>query len=154
MVLAEALLRKAVLKQELEAIEQRMSESARIPYDEEPVDDCLVLLGSYREKEDNLLEMSLRILATNSSTTFNEDSGETISQAIIRRDSLKRVVSMYKKLLAAAVGGDRRLFSSRDVKYKRVVDTDMVRSKMDDAAMQYRALDTKLQQLNWNTELM
>jgi len=34
MLLAEALLRKAVLKKELEALEQRMGESARVPHDE------------------------------------------------------------------------------------------------------------------------
>jgi len=153
MLLAEALLRKAVLKKEIEALEQRMGESARVPHDEEPVDDYLVLLGSYREKECELLDMSLRILATNISTVLRE--GETISQAIIRRDSLKRAVSMYNKLLSAATGsGSRGLFSSRDVKYKRVVDMEKVRADMDNAAMQYRELDVKLQQLNWNTELL
>ena len=152
MLLAEALLKKAVLKKELEALEQRMGDSARIPHDEEPVDDYLVLLGSYREKEGELLDMSLRILATNISTAFRE--GETISQAIIRRDSLKRVVSMYNKLLNAASGGERRLFSSRDIKYKRLVDMDKVRVNKDNVAMQYRDLDVKLQQLNWNTELL
>jgi uncharacterized protein YydD (DUF2326 family) len=59
MFLAEALLRKATLKKELEALEQRMGESARIPHDEEPVDDYLMLLDSYREKEGELTEMSL-----------------------------------------------------------------------------------------------
>ena len=153
MLLAEALLRKAILKKELEALEQRMVESARVPHDEEPADDYLVLLCSYRKKEGELLEMSLRILATNISTAFR--AGETISQAIIRRDSLKRVVSMYNKLLSAASGsGNRGLFSSRDVKYKRVVDMEKVRADMDNAAMQYRDLDVKLQQLNWNTELL
>jgi len=151
MFLAEALLRKAVLKKELEALEQRMGESARVPHDEEPVDDYLVLLSSYREKEGELLDMSLRILATNSSTAFRE--GETISQAIIRRDSLKRVVNMHSKLLGAAIGGGRGLFTNRDIKYRRVVDMDKVRADMDNAAMQYRSLDVKLQQLNWNTEL-
>ena len=152
MLLAEALLRKAVLKKELEALEQRMSESARIPHDEEPVDDYLILLGIYNEKEYELREMSLKILSTNSKTVFTE--GETISQAIIRRDSLKRVVSMYNKLLSAATGGGRGLFSSRDIKYKRIVNMDKVRSDMNIAAMQYRDLDVKLQQLNWNTELL
>ena len=152
MFLAEALLRKAGLKKELEALEQRMGESARVPHDEEPADDYLVLLSSYREKEGELLEVSLRILTTNSSTAFRED--ETISQAIIRRDSLKRLVNMYNKLLVAATGGGRGMFSSRDVKYKRVVDMDMVRTDMNNAAMEYRDLDVKLQQLNWNTELL
>ena len=153
MLLAEALLRKAVLKKEIEALEQRMCESARVPQDEEPVDDYLVLLGSFREKIAELDDMSLRILTTNSSTAFKE--GETISQAIIRRDSLKRVVSMYNKLLSAASGsGGRGFYSSRDVKYKRVVDMDKARADMDNAAMQYRDLDVKLQQLNWNTELL
>jgi len=152
MLLAEALLRKAVLKKELEALEQRMSESARVPHDEEPVDDYLILLDNYNEKEYELREMSLKILSTNNKTVFTE--GETISQAIIRRDSLKRVVSMYNKLLSAATGGGRGLFSSRDIKYKRIVNMDKVRADMNIKAMQYRDLDVKLQQLNWNTELL
>ena len=153
MFLAEALLRKAALKKELDALEQRMSESARIPHDEEPADDYLVLLADYNDKEGELLEINRRILATNNNTEIRQE--ETISQAIIRRDSLKRVVSMYNKLLNAATGsGSRGLFSSRDVKYKRVVDMDKVRSEMNKAAMQYRDLDIKLQQLNWNTELL
>ena len=152
MLLAEALLRKSVLKKELEALEQRMSESARVPHDEEPVDDYLLLLESYRKKEGELLEMNLRILETNFNTSFEE--GETISQAIIRRDSLRRLVSMYNKLLSAATGGDRRLFSSRDVKYRRIVDMDKARVNKDNTAMKYRELDVKLQQLNWNTELL
>ena len=152
MFLAEALIRKAVLKKELDALEQRMCESARIPHDEEPVDDYLILLDSYHEKEGELLDISLRIQATNNSAAFKE--GETISQAIVRRDSLKRTVSMNNKLLGAATSGGRGLFSNRDVKYKRVVDMSMVRTSMDNAAKQYRDLDVKLQQLNWNTELL
>ncbi|MCL2059611.1 MAG: DIP1984 family protein [Oscillospiraceae bacterium] len=153
MLLAEALFKKAVLKKELETLEQRMGESARVPHDEEPIDDYLVLLGSYLEKEGELLDMNLRIQTTNISTAFRE--GETISQAINRRDSLKRIVSMYNKLLSAATGGGSRgIFSSRDVKYKRVVDMDKTRADMSNAAMQYRELDVKLQQLNWNTELL
>ena len=152
MFLAEALLRKAALKKELDALEQRMCESARIPHDEEPVDDYLILLDNYRQKEGELLDISIRILATNNSTTFKE--GETVSQAIVRRDSLKRTVSMYSKLIGATTGGGRGLFSSRDIKYKRVVDMDMVRANMDNVAMQYRDLDVKLQQLNWNTDLL
>jgi len=152
MLLAESLLRKAVLKKELEALEQRMSESARIPQDEEPADDYLVLLREYSEKENELREMNLRILATNNNAVFRE--GETISQAIIRRDSLKRVVSMYNKLLSAAIGSGRGMFASRDIKYRRIVNMDKVRSEMDKTAIQYRDLDIKLQQLNWNTELL
>ncbi|MCL2045344.1 MAG: DIP1984 family protein [Oscillospiraceae bacterium] len=152
MLLAEALLKKAVLKKELDALEQRMSESARIPHDEEPVDDYTLLLIIYREKESELFDMNLRILATNNITEIRE--GETISQAIIKRDGLKRVVSMYSKLLNAAIGSNRGYYGSRDVKYIRVIDMDKVRSDMDSAAQQYRELDVKLQQLNWNTELI
>ena len=61
---------------------------------------------------------------------------------------------MNNKLLGAATSGGRGLFSSRDIKYKRVVDINMVRTNMDNAAKQYRDLDVKLQQLNWNTELL
>lgn len=152
LLLAEALLRKATLKKELDALEQRMGESARVPHDEEPVDDYIALLDIYHKKESELMELSLRILSTNNSAAFKD--GETIAQAIIRRDSLKRTVSMYSKLLSAATGGSRGLFSSRDVKYKRVVDMDKARANMDSAAMQYRDLDVKLQQMNWNTELL
>ena len=45
-------------------------------------------------------------------------------------------------------------YSRSEIKFVATVPVPKLRERADDLARQYRELDTRIQQLNWNTELI
>ena len=56
--------------------------------------------------------------------------------------------------VADAAGARQDRFSRSEVKFVATVDVAAVRALADAAAKRYRELDTRLQQLNWTTDLI
>ena len=91
-----------------------------------------------------------RINHTNAQTPFE---GATLTDAIARRDATLRAKRLYQQVAeAGTVRGSR--YSRSEVRFVPTVDVKALRTMADDAAKTYRELDTKIQQLNWSTELI
>ena len=92
-----------------------------------------------------------RINHTNASTPFEGDA--TLTDAIARRDAFLRARRFYSAVAdAASARADR--YSASEVRYVSTVDVGQLHAMADKAAKEYRELDTKIQQLNWSTELL
>ena len=90
-----------------------------------------------------------RINHTNAQTAFE---GATLTDAIARRDALLRSRRLYAAIAdAGTMTGSR--YSRSEVRFVPAVDVKALREMADSAAKAYRELDTKIQQLNWTTEL-
>ena len=91
-----------------------------------------------------------RINHTNSVTPFEGDA--TLTDAIARRDALVRAGRFYSAVADSATARMDR-YSRSEVRYVPTVDAAALRKMADAASKEYRQLDTKIQQLNWSTEL-
>jgi len=151
MKLAEALAERSECQNRIEELKKRMVRSARVQEGDTPAEDGNELLAESDRVFARLLELVSAINRTNSRTQY--DAGRTISDAIAERD----VVAKRRDFLAgiadaASTRQDR--YSKSEVRFVATVSVAKLQAEVDRLAKQYRELDTRLQELNWNTELI
>ena len=79
--------------------------------------------------------------------------GETISSLIAQKDVLPLEISVQRGLTEAAALNYRRM-SACEVKIYPTVNVRELQKEIDRLSGQLRALDTKIQAANWNTDLL
>ena len=151
MKLAEALAERSDCQNRIEEIKKRLVRSARVQEGEQPAEDTTELLAETERIFARMLEVISAINRTNSKTAF--DSGRTISDAIAERDVVgKRRDFLAGIAEAASTRQDR--YSKSEVRFVATVSVGKLQTEVDQLAKRYRELDTRLQELNWKTELI
>lgn len=151
MKLAEALAERSDCQNRLEEMKKRLIRSARVQEGDQPAEDTTELLAESERVFARLLELVSAINRTNSKTTF--DNNRTISDAIAERD----VVAKRRAFLtgiAEAAGTRQDRYSRSEVRFVATVSVGRIQAEVDQLAKRYRELDTRMQELNWNTELI
>jgi len=150
MKLAEALIERADLQRKIAQMEYRMRKNARVQEGDEPAEAVKKLMPEYESLMDDLERQIVKINITNSKTSFED---VTLAEAITKRDCQKSKIRAYQELReAATIEQDR--YSNKEIKFIRCVDIVKLQEKIDGLSKGYRELDTKMQGLNWTTELM
>ena len=151
MKLAEALILRADYKKRTAQLRQRISANAKVQEGEEPAENPQVLLKEFEQVADGTFDLIKRINKTNIITSFDE--GRTLTDALAERDILAARRKMYEDLVNAASASQDR-YSRSEIKFQSTVNVKDIQKQVDDLAKAYRELDTKIQALNWNTELV
>jgi hypothetical protein len=151
MKLAEALAERSDCQNRIEEIKKRLIRSARVQEGDQPAEDTTDLLAETERTFARLLELVSAVNRTNSKTAF--DNERSISDAIAERD----VVGKRRDFLAgiadaASTRQDR--YSKSEVRFVATVSVGKLQTEVDQLAKRYRELDTRLQELNWKTELI
>ena len=156
MKLAEALVLRADAQKRLEQLVARATATARYQEGEPPVEDPGELLAQARTTVDEIEILVRRINRTNCATLL--PSGQTITDAIARRDALKSRRRLESAIADAATGRDSGFGFARGLRSELRYVTDLpvaaLREEADRTALELRNLDTEIQQANWNTELI
>jgi hypothetical protein len=151
MKLAEALIQRADAQKRIEQLKARIIRNARVQEGEEPAENPARLLEELEQLAANLGALIKRINRTNAQTAIAE--GKTLSDALAERDILVVRRAAYQDLAqAASVTQDRYLRS--ELKFKSTVPVAETQARADDLARLHRELDAKIQETNWNTELV
>ncbi|HEY2861572.1 MAG TPA: DIP1984 family protein [Terracidiphilus sp.] len=151
MKLAEALAERSDCQKRIEELKKRMVRSARVQEGEQPAEDMAELLTESERLFARLLELISAINRTNAVTKF--DPSRTISDAIAERDvTAKRRDFLAGVADAASTRQDR--YSKSEVRFVATISVAKLQAEIDRFAKQYRGLDTRLQELNWSTELI
>jgi hypothetical protein len=150
MKLAEALAERSDCQIRLEDIKKRLARSARVQEGEQPAEDSAELLKESERLFARLLELICAINRTNARTAF--EGSQTISDAIAERD----IAGKRRDFLAgiadtASTRQDR--YSKSEVKFVATVSIAQLQKEADSLSKRFRELDTRLQELNWQTEL-
>ncbi|GAB3073989.1 DIP1984 family protein [Corynebacterium aquatimens] len=151
MLLAEALAQRAEAQDRLNQVTERLHRVARIQEGDQPDEDPTKLLTEADALMQQIEDLVRHINATNSATPFDET--HSLTSALALRDSLLRKRRFYTGL-ADAAGARQDRYSRAEIRYVSTLDVAALRSRADDFAKQFRAIDTRIQQLNWNTELL
>ena len=156
MKLAEALSLRSDAQKRLAQLRSRAEASARYQEGEEPPEDAQQLLSS---AEDVAAELETLIRAINRTNAATEiEPGLTITDAIAQRDILKERHSLLSSVANAASGkgqastGYRQIRS--ELRYVSAVSVADLRNKADQIAQEHRKLDTRIQEKNWEVELI
>ena len=150
MKLAEALALRADLQTRQTELGKRLRQNARYQEGEEPAEDAGALLAEVdriaAELESLVLQINVRNLAT------EVEPGLSMTAALARRDALKLRHRQRTELAeAASTPVDR--YSRTELRSIAAVNVRTLRTEIDDLARQIRELDTRIQGVNWTTEL-
>lgn len=150
MKLAEALLKRAQLRENRDRLEQRIKDNAMVQEGDEPSEDPKTLLPALDATLKELEELVVRINRTNAGTTFS--GSETIADALARRDMLADKQRIYKAIYdQLSIQRDR--YSATEIRFVRCLDPAAVQKQIDKVSQEYRELDMALQGLNWTVDL-
>jgi uncharacterized protein DUF6847 len=98
-----------------------------------------------------LHDLIKRINRTNSATAFAGRG--TISDALAERDVLALQRTAYAELAQTAAITQGR-FTRSEVKYISTINVAEIQKRADELAKNYRDLDARIQELNWQTDLV
>lgn len=150
MKLAEALILRADQQKRLEQLKQRLLRNARVQEGDEPAEDPQALLREFEQVAAALVRLIQQINRTNAATAF--ETGDTLSDALARRDVLRLRQAAYRSLADAATVEQSRLTRS-EVKFLSTVQVSAIQRRADELAQEYRELDARIQAANWATEI-
>lgn len=151
MKLAEALIIRADLQKKIEQLRDRIENNARVQEGDTPNEDPQELLKELDTSIIKLTDIIIKINKTNSSVKFNEHL--TIADALAKRDGiwLKRT-TLSKIVDSGTIRHDR--YSNTEVRFVSMIDIKNIQKQVDDLSKEFRELDTKIQGLNWNIDLI
>ena len=155
MKLAEALALRADATRRIDQLRTRIVANARFQEGEEPAEDAQALLADASAALDELEVLIRRINRTNAATRIGPEG--TITDALARRDVLRTRHSIVTGAADAAAGrsqaGMGRQLRS-ELKMLAALPVAELRAQADDLARQIRELDVRIQQSNWEFDLM
>ncbi|MGA2218084.1 MAG: DIP1984 family protein [Terracidiphilus sp.] len=151
MKLAEALAERSDCQNRIEDLKKRMVRSARVQEGEKPAEDATELMSEAERLFARLLELISAINRTNAKTAF--DNERSISDAIARRDITAKKRDFLSGIADAASTRQDR-YSKSEVKFVATLSVAQLQKQVDQLSKDFRELDTRLQELNWLTELV
>lgn len=150
MKLAQALITRANLNTRINELRNRMRLNARVQEGETPAEDVTALLAEVDQLATELEELIQKINRTNNETEF--ESGVSLTEALATRDVLRLRQNIYREIADAGMNTQQRYYSQ--IKFTRAVDVAEIHRTADQIAVEYRDLDTRIQELNWTTDLI
>jgi hypothetical protein len=150
MKLAEALAERADLQTRYAQLGARAKQSARHQEGETPPEDAAALLAEMDRIAVRLEALVVRINVQNLATVVTP--GVSMTAALARRDTLRRLQKSRTDLAdAASTPIDR--YSRTELRSFAALDVKALREEADAYAKEARELDTRIQEVNWTTEM-
>ena len=149
MKLAEALNERADLQKRIQQLRARLINNSKVQEGERPAEDPGALMYELDNCCEELEKLITRINITNSATVRD---GKSITEMIAERDTLALRLGIYRDFLNNASSVVNRIAHS-EIKIRPSVEVDKLQKKIDALSKEYRLLDSKIQELNWLTEL-
>jgi hypothetical protein len=151
MKLAEALILRADAQKRIAQLRDRLVRSARVQEGEAPPENPHELFAELGRAITEFTDMVQKINRTNSVTTF--DANRTLTDVLAERDALATERGVLATVIQATAQVDFR-YGRSEIKYVSTVNVAELQRRVDDLARQYRELDSAVQQMNWNVDLV
>lgn len=150
MKLAEALSERADLQKRIAQIHSRLMLNSKVQEGESPAEDPQELFEELDHLEKLLQQRIIQINRTNCSAS---DGEKTLMELLAERDCLTQKIKIWREFLSdASYLVQRSAFS--EIKIKSTVSVSAFQKQIDVMSKTLRELDTKIQELNWTTELL
>ena len=150
MKLAEALQERSDLNTKIAELRRRLDNCLLVQDGEEPAEDPKQLLQELDGSVERLENLMAAINLTNCKTTVN---GMTLTELIAKKDALNIKVAAYKNFVYTIGSGTDRARGT-EIKIKPVLKASELQKLVDKLAKEIRLLDNRLQQTNWETDLL
>ncbi len=151
MKLSEALVVRADVQKRIEQLRGRLTASVLVQEGNQPPEDPQGLFVELDALCVQLQDLIARINRTNATATL--ESGETLTNALARRDVLKVRIGILKSALDTA-GTPASRYGRTELRNVPTVNVGELRQQWDALAQEYRVLDFAIQQTNWTADLI
>lgn len=151
MKLAEALLERADLQKRLAQLRERIDRSVRIQEGEQPPEQPGDLFAEMDRILEKLEQLINRINRTNLQTQLT--SGRTIAEELTLREMTARRIALLRGAVSRATEPEPR-FSRNEIRSTAVIDAVQLQKKIDSLSREHRETDVRIQQANWQYDLM
>lgn len=151
MKLAEALILRADLQKRMEQVRNRLYNNVLTQEGELPSENPDTLLKEFMSLQGELTDIIKAINRTNNNTAFNDHM--MLSDALVERDA----IMAPRNLLATAAekaSEKQDRYSRAEIKNVSTIDVKAFQNQADELSKEFRKLDTKIQALNWNIDLI
>lgn len=152
MKLGEALTLRRRQAEKLNDLRGRIKANALVQEGDTPSEDVAALLDEYEKLSDEHRRLVLRINRTNLETVVDQ---RKLAYLISDREHLNRIRNMLALTAQAASAsrGDYRYLRS-EIKFTPTVDVSALRQRIDATQQSINALDMRIQEINWATDLV
>ena len=150
MKLAEALNLRADLQKRIANLKERLIKNAKVQEGDTPSEDPNMLLN---ELNDNIIELENTIKLINKTNSSTYIDNESISDIIAKRDALGLKLSILRSFISESADKIER-YSNKEIKILSTVNVAEKQKEIDNLSKEYRLIDTKLQGLNWTTDII
>ena len=150
MKVGEALTLRSQLVNRVGQLRERLKANALVQEGEQPSEDPAALLAEFDGVVTELERLIVSINKTNIATRLS--SGETLTEALARRDALAVRQSVLRQTADAGAERQQR-YGLAEIRILPTVDVGGLRRQADDLARERRELDARIQEANWATEL-
>jgi len=150
MKLAQALVLRADAQKRLEQLRSRIADNARYQEGDDPSEDPRELLEEAERVVVEIEDLIKHVNRTNASTPF--DDSRTLTDALAARESLMKRRNLYADAARAATGRQDRFLRS-EIRMVAALEVRELQRRVDELSRDYRELDTRIQELNWTTEV-
>lgn len=149
MKLGEALLCRSDLEKSLNQLSTRIRRNLVVQEGDKPSEDPQKLLSQYKDELRQLMELIAAINHSNERTKFE---GATLTDALARRDILRRTVCSLREFATVATV-DGRMITRSEIKRQPTLDASELQKQTDRYSKQLRELEVHLQEINWTVDL-
>jgi len=150
MKLAEALMLRADIQKRIDQLKQRLLRNVKVQEGDRPAENPEALLSELERLLSELRQLIQRINKTNSGIRI--EGTTTLTDALAERDTLALRLEILREVVKAASVTQER-YTKSEVRFRSMVNVAELQQQIDDLARQHRELDTRIQALNWQTEL-
>lgn len=150
MKLAEALQERADINRNIEQLKNRLDHNALVQEGEKTAEDPEKLKKELDASLERLAYLIAHINKTNCETTVD---GRTLTEIIAEKDALFLKLHVYKEVVYTASQTSYRARNA-EIKIKSAISVVDWQAEIDRMAKAWRLLDNKLQESNWNTDLI
>lgn len=151
MKLAEALILRTDYQKRIEQLKNRLVQNAKIQEGELPNEDPKELQKELTNLLSQLNRLIKSINRTNFQTAFEEN--QSLGDALTERELLGQERKIYSELLEqTSLRHDR--YSRSEIKFVTTINVRETQNYVDELSRKYRLFDTKIQELNWRTNLV
>ena len=150
MKIAEALIERADIQKRLSQLSVRLQNNALVQDGEKPEEEPSELLAELDRLVRRLCELVAQINLTNART---EVDGMSVTEMLSLRDALSKKAEILRNFLNVASSKAMRNRGS-EIVIKSTVSVSEIQKNVDSISKQLREIDTKIQGINWTTDLI
>ncbi|MDR1241763.1 MAG: DIP1984 family protein [Deltaproteobacteria bacterium] len=150
MKLAEALILRVDTQKNIARLRDRLLLNAKVQAGDTPAEEPETLMRELDNATGSLVDLICSINRTNAATLVGD---KTIAELLAERDARIAQANILRAFLKEAANKVDR-YSTKEIATVSTVDVAAKQHELDDLAKRIRQMDTKIQELNWLTEIV